>query len=421
MENKKRIYFSLLIIILIFLTFSIFSSLYRNIIDHIITAKVSAIVTSLSSATVVSDYVYDISTECLQDIVLAGQSISANITITNNGLHEGDINIVWWIEDSHGTNYTSSSTIVNISSGETWSSTKSLLVPSYVSAGIYYFKVNMYVDAYSSVVYDTFEVQSPVTTTASAVGGGRGGGGSPFNFSKKVNVTIPNLEILYDRELIVFPGILKFYEIKIKNSGNLTLHNLKLYIQGIELSWFSIEPDSMNLKENEMEIFKINYYLPDSAEIKKYPITILVKSDEIEKEIYLTLNVIKVLDTTEISNKLNILEKQINELEKEINRLRDKGLPVDYLYTLLYDAKNSLELARKNIELGNPKEASELIKHTEIIINSIIDAISEIAPTQIKITWLITLAALITILVIIFYFKFILYRKTKHRKRKYKK
>jgi len=545
--NKRRIYLSILIAIIIFLSFFIFSSLYRGIIGYVITSRVSQIVTALSSATVLPEYVYDISVGCLQDIVQAGQSISANITITNNGVYEGDVNIIWWIEDAYGTNYTSGSTIVNISYGKTWSSTKSLLVPSSALAGIYYFKVNLNVDDYSSTVHDTFEVQVPVTTTIPTAGGGitqpvtetktvssiPTGGTGNFYYEKSAELTIQeiivevkntvnnvgikieesikpvdapevvsldegkvykyikitptniqdsdinkirikfevekswvsnngidssaiglkrysdnewnilpttklsedenyyyyyesestgfsifaiyglktekiaNLEVLYDKELVLSPGIPKVYEIEIKNYGMISLHDLNIYLQGIELSWFSIEPNSVSLAINESVEFKINYSLPGSAEIKKYPISILVKSDETEKTIYLALNVIKILDKTELEDKLKSLEKEITDLEKEIDELRDKRFPVESFYKLLYDAKSRIELARKEIEIGNLKEASELIKYAEIIIDSLKDTIPGITPIQTRIIWSGLLATIIIVAVFLLSIRFL--------------
>lgn len=316
--------------------------------------------------------------------------------VWNNIAKDKANKIFWEIEDSYGTNYTSGSTIANISYGETWSSTKSLLVPSSTSAGVYYFKVNLNIDDYSSTVYDTFEVQVPVVTVSTI----------PTITGGIAQKKIANLEVLYDKELIIFPGIPKVYQIKIKNSGDLILHNLNLYLQGIELSWFSIEPNLVNLTSNESTTFKINYSVPLSAEIKKYPVSILVKSDEVEKIIYNTLNVITILDKTELENKLKNLEKEIADLEKEIVKLRDRGFPVDYLYTLLYNVKSKVILAKKELEIGNLIQASELIKQAEIIVDSIKKLISEITPIQTRIIWLVILTILIIITVYLLSVKF---------------
>lgn len=200
----------------------------------------------------------------------------------------------------------------------------------------------------------------------------------------------------------------------------MTLHNITLYLQGLELNWYSIYPNKIDLRVNETAIFKINYVILDSAEIKKYPINILIKSDELEKNIYLTLNVIKVLDKTELKNKLDILEKQINDLENEINNLRDKDFPVDSLYTLLYDAKRNFELARTKVESDDLKEASELTKYVEIIVNDIKEILSENKPIQVRVAWSLLLTITVIIILLILSLKFSKTKIIKLFKRRFK-
>jgi hypothetical protein len=355
-----------------------------------------------------NQYLYDIVIECLQDTVQAGQSISANITITNNGLYEGDVNVVWWIEDAYGTNYTSTSTIANISYGETWSSTKSLPIPSSASAGIYYFKVNLNVGDYSSTVYDTFEVTIPSTP----ISGPSAGPSIPVKKPEEK----PNIEVKYLSTHIVIPSIPKEYDIEIKNSGNLTIHNLTLYLQGLELSWFSIFPSKVDLDVNKTIVFKINYTVPASAEIKKYPISILIKSDELEKSIRITISVIEILEKSEFEKKREALEKEIQEIEEELRRLEERRIPTDALQKLLYNAKERLELAKKEMEIGNLIKASEFLQESRILIDAINETITSIKPFETRNILIIVLIFIVAV-VLIFGSKYL----RKHPRKKIKK
>jgi len=539
LNGKNKFYFLIFVLVIIILGFSIILLYFHAIIEFIITSRVYQVLSSISSATVVpSYYLYDIVLVCQQDVVNVGQSISANITVTNNGEYEGDTQIEWWIEDVYGTNYTSGSTIVNISSGETWTSTKSLLVPSYVSAGIYYYKVRIIAETYSNTVYDTFEVQRPTTTTIPAPSGGGGGGGglpttsetssieiieaekigsidftksdelgiqtilietkntvynveikieetsksseateaiatedgkfykhlkiSPTNILNSditklvirfkvekswikengidpdkivlkryngkewdslpttklseddnyyyyeaespgfsiftiIGQTLSSIEVLYDREFVVLLEVPKVYQIKIKNSGDFVLHNLSVYLQGLESSWYLVEPNKIDLEINDTVTFKINFTVPDSAQIKKYPVNILIKSDELEKTVYLTLNVIEVLEKTEFGNFRESLEQEIINLEKELRELQERGIPADSLYRLLYNAKEKLELAKSEMEVGNLSEASILINEAKFIIDVIKETISEIKPIRMGAFWSIFLIVIIIV------------------------
>jgi len=357
-----------------------------------------------------SHYLYDIVIVCQEDIVNTGQSISANITVTNNGIFEGDVQIEWWIEDTHGTNYTSGSTVVNIFQGESWVSTKSLLVPSYVSAGIYYYKVRVIAETYSNIAYDTFEVQRPTATTISAPSPPGAGVGIPEEIEK-----IANIDVIYKKYFTIVVEVPKEYEIKIKNSGDLVLHNLSLYLQGLELSWYSVEPDIVDLEINDSVMFNINFTVPASAQIKKYPVNILIRNEELEKSIYLTLNVIEILEKTEFEKLREELEEEIREIEEELEELQEKGIPINPLYRLLYNAKEKLELAKAEMEAGNLPEASILINEAKFIIDVIKETIISITPYEIRPLWIILLIILV-IMIIIMILRKIKESKMKHLK-----
>lgn len=407
---NKRFYYYFIILVIVIFSFYILSIVLGIIEKFVITSMVAQVVSTASSIKVrIPPYLYDIILVCQQDVVNAGQSISANITVTNNGLYEGDVQIEWWIEDIHGTNYTSGSTVVNISYGESWVSTKSLLVPSYVSAGIYYYKVRVIAETYSNTAYDTFEVQRPTATTISAPPSGGG-----------VGVEVPekkaNVDVIYKKYFTIVAGIPKEYKIKIKNSGDLVLHNLSLYLQGLELSWYLIEPDRVELEINKSVIFNINFTVPASAQIKKYPVNILIKSEELDKSIYLSLNVIEILEKTEFEKLRESLEKEIRDIEEELQGLQERGIPIDPLYRLLYNAKEKLELARSEMEAGNLSEASILINEVKFIIDVIKETISEIKPITMRAFWPVWLVIIIIMMSFIVFL--IISRKRKKKRGK---
>jgi len=353
-------------------------------------------VTSEMNFTANSYYLYDIVIVCQQDTVNRGQSVSADITVTNNGDFEGDTNIDWWIEDAYGTNHTSGSTVVNISSGESWTSTKSLLVPSTASAGVYYYKIRVTAETYSNTAHDTFEVLIPTATTVSAPspGAGIGGVAAPTVVEKKANV-----EVTYKKDLIIVAGIPKKHEIKIKNSGDITLNNLSLYLQGIELSWYQIEPTKVDLEINESKTFIINFIVPASAQIKKYPVNILIKSEELEKTVYLTLNVIELLGKTEFEKLREKLEEEIRNLEEQVRGLEERGIPVEPLQRLLFKAREKINLAINEMEAGDLAEASVLINEAKFIIDVIRETITTVIPLGIIFgiwpLWIIVLVIII--------------------------
>lgn len=326
---------------------------------------ISSIQTSFSVQTT---YIYDISTECQQSTVNPGNYISAKIEATNNGEYEDDVNIEWWIEDSAGAKYTSGSTVVNISTGHTWSSIKSLLVPSYADGGIYYFFANLSVDYYSALAYDTFEVIiiPPTTTTAAP----------PPGIIATTTTTIPeeivelikNLEITYPSNIFIPVGSTHTAKFRLKNAGNVTLRAMSLILEGVYLDWFSISPGMMTLLPGVQRTFEITFSIPDNATIKRYPISATITSEEIEKKVDLILNVVKVLDLRELEEKMTELERKIWILSERAEELEDEEA-MKSIESVLKVSREKIALAR--IETINKKidKASQLLYETEYLLD----------------------------------------------------
>jgi hypothetical protein len=345
-------------------------------------------------------YDYTVIIQCLNDTIEVDQPVFADISIKNYGVYEGDVNVDWWVEDVYGNTYDSNSTVTNISYGETWSSIKSLFIPPSASSGTYYFKINVSVDYYHSTSYDILEVQVPITTTIPSVTGV----GVTSYYGGIKSEKKPSIEIKYLSNHIVIPGVPKEYDIEIKNSGNLILHNLTLYLQGIDSTWYSISPERTDLEPNKTIVFKINYNLPSSVEIKKYPMSIMIKSDETQKTIPVTLSIIKILEKSEFERTIENLQKEIDELENELMKLEQSGINADSLQKLLFTARERLELAKKEMEIGDLVKANELLQEAKNLIDIIKETKSSLKPFETR-NIIIIVSASIVVVSLVFFFK----------------
>lgn len=95
----------------------------------------------------------------------------------------------------------------------------------------------------------------------------------------------------YPKIIAIEQGGIEFKTVKIKNTGNATLHNVKISIEGMDLRWYFIEPAVTDMKVNETQLFIIKFIIPEDAVIKEYRIDFLVSSDEVTKKVEGTFKV----------------------------------------------------------------------------------------------------------------------------------
>lgn len=124
---------------------------------------------------------------------------------------------------------------------------------------------------------------------------------------KRGEITI----IDYPETITIEQGGIEFEMVKIKNTGNATLHNVKISIEGIELSWYSIEPDVTDIGVGETQTFIIKFIVPEDAVVKEYIINLVISSDEVTE---------KVKGTFEVTEKppeilMRIVDIVVSELE----------------------------------------------------------------------------------------------------------
>lgn len=291
--------------------------------------------------------IYDVVVDCQQSSAGAGQSISANITIANKGNYDGDTRIDYWIEDYYGMNYSASSLAVKIAPGYSWSSIKSLAVPSYLTAGIYSFKAKASAEETSQTAYCSFEVTSVQAAPPTA----------RYVPPEKV----ANVEIQYPIGIIITKNTRKEIEIEVKNSGNVDLHNVGMILQGLPLNWFSISPENITLQQNQKQIFKISLLVPQDAATGAYPIIIVVKSDELERVIHSSVNVVSVLEEAEFQNKKLQIMNETEELFKRLDELEKQGADVSAYRDLVYIIQDKVKDAVAEREKGNLPLSTELL------------------------------------------------------------
>jgi len=148
----------------------------------------------------------------------------------------------------------------------------------------------------------------------------------------------------------------------IKNNGNLTLYNLTLSASG--LSWYSVDPAKMDRSIVGSETtFMIVFSAPATAEIKTYPVTITVSSNN--ASVSATFNIklnpsnrtVQERIFPDYANYMSTLEN----IEAQMIDKQNQGADVQEMQALLLNAKSKLTQANRSLESKDYASATQLL------------------------------------------------------------
>ncbi|MBI4009700.1 MAG: hypothetical protein HY361_00700, partial [Candidatus Aenigmarchaeota archaeon] len=129
------------------------------------------------------------------------------------------------------------------------------------------------------------------TTTPPSTGGGGTtpiSPGGPVIILPKGIISVAKTPILVS----VGTGDSNIVNIKIKNTGTTTLHNLRLSALGEANSWISVSPERVNLLTNEAATFTLAISIPATVTSQDYQVEMDINSDEINDKSTFILRVV---------------------------------------------------------------------------------------------------------------------------------
>ncbi|MFA4820120.1 MAG: hypothetical protein WC613_04140, partial [Candidatus Aenigmatarchaeota archaeon] len=197
---------------------------------------------------------------------------------------------------------------------------------------------------------------TPSTTTSST-------SGSSYNLTQLAAQRVGS--IIFTSRPIDFSMIQGNSETKyalIKNNGNVTLYNLTLSVSG--LSWYSVDPAKIDRSiVNNETTFMIVFSAPADAEIKTYPVTISVSSNNASASAVFNIN-LNPSNTTiqekifpDYANYMSMLE----DIETTMKDKESQGANIQEMQALLLNAKSKLTQANRSIESKDYASATNFL------------------------------------------------------------
>lgn len=208
-----------------------------------------------------------------------------------------------------------------------------------------------------------------------------------------------NFSIEFEEEIYLARNIEKTTTLKITNTGEKTLNNIVLTIEGLDDFYYTIIPQKIDLLETqETKEFKIRLYITDLISEKEFFFNI--KTDEIEKKANSKIIIVDIKE---------FFQREIQRLRNKIIELQEV-LPNELIKELKI-CEEGLEKIKEKTEIEDFLGARELLQESEECIAKIKTKYERIkVPMQIiqisNIFWVIAIIALlILILVLIYLFK----------------
>lgn len=237
-----------------------------------------------------------------------------------------------------------------------------------------------------------------------------------------VGIGVPQLSLEYPEKVKVSQGGSTLINITVRNVGDVTLHNLKLYISTTSLINFEINPKQIaSLALNKSAIFLISIDVPLTTPEGLYSFDFELMSDEIKEGRKIILEVVAapVSEEEEIRQTILNYEFLISEIEQEIISASLEGFDVTLANQSLNSAKLSLDIARDYVKLKKFEEAK---RELEKVKESLEDAVFQLASITLYvykppafIPWLILLLIILIIVGILAYYY---YKKRRKRRPK---
>lgn len=245
----------------------------------------------------ISKGIFDLSLSIRNTPVLPGTALNFDVKIRNRGTYTQDVKIdYWYLRGNETINLNSMQVAANSMLEDVYS--VSMIIPYNETLGWRTLGANL-----SHIPFDPtldpaqastqFEINSlPVQIVQIPAPGGSssGGGGSGYSAPsssgavsyfaiqpERGKLSISQYPTYIDAE----QDELMFQTITVKNTGNATLHDVKLALEGMDLSWFSVNPGKVSeLAAGSEQTFIMKIKPLADAAAKKYILMLRAVSDE---------------------------------------------------------------------------------------------------------------------------------------------
>ncbi|MFH1473611.1 MAG: hypothetical protein ABIE55_01835 [Candidatus Aenigmatarchaeota archaeon] len=220
----------------------------------------------------------------------------------------------------------------------------------------------------------------------------------------------PSLEIIeYEKEMLIEKGWIRYLNVKVKNSGDVELDNVEVFISDGNSNWFEVQTEKTNIAPNQTASFIVKLHVPVEEEKGKYAFSLNAKSNEVSVSEGFTIRVFTSRSEM-VLYQIQGFRDSINNLKQDADRAEKMGKDIDSIKESLYEAESLLNAASNFVTNGLYEDATENIIDAENFIKRAEYDLSipqaEVIETieTLSIEWILIIALLIIVLGMFLFF-----------------
>lgn len=322
---------------------------------------------------------YDLFLQLFEYEVQQGDYLDFAITIDNKGEVSQDVYLEWWVSSDNITYYQESGWIYTPSlSNQTI--TKQAYIFSDQPLGTYILNVKMTYDNIQPplVANATFSVLAkelispnitypPVIITYPSYPPYA----LPTALAPKVTERLPaDISIVsYRYNISLARGMTKIESVVVKNTGQVDLNNISLFILGIPTAWFKITPESYKtLEPDNSSVFLIEFNIPKNVNIGEYSATLTASSGVVSDQKHITITIFKSLEEL-LKDEIEKLKGDLQVLEEDIERAEQEEKDVSSVLLYVDEIKTQINLAETNFKNNRTEDAFANVANAENLLD----------------------------------------------------
>lgn len=292
---------------------------------------------------------------------------------------------------------------------------KTVFVPPYY--GTYYIKARVSYDTKVTELWGVFSVVyylppiQPIIVVVPPSGAG------PITYITK-EAGIPKLSVEYQKSYDLYPSQSLLISISAKNTGEISLYNLKLSTSTTSLIATEVNPKVLSsLRVNESAIFLISLTIPKDVPVGVYPFNFEIISDKVIEYGSISLNIVskEIPIKDEVHQTILNYEYLVSELEKKISDAISEGLDITIAQRSFERAKLNLQRAK---DYYNSEEYDKAKDKLDEVKRDFEDTVFQLANAQLRLYIAPAFSPfIIVILAILLAVIFLFYLKTRKKKR----
>ncbi len=289
---------------------------------------------------------YDVRINLLETETYPGDFLDFEIIIENMGEYGQDVDVEYWVSSDNQTYYYTSEAVYT-PSNQNVTLQRSVYIFTNQPLGVYTLNVRV---TYSTiqpaitknVTFLVTEAPTPPPEEEMPSAPTRAPEAAPPTPAPPPKA---ELKVFMPMEFGVERGVPRHINIRIKNTGDLDIHDVMFKVSKADEAWFTFDPESIDvIKPDEEKLVSMKVHVPSELSPGEYPVTLSIHSNETSVEKNFTLFVFtskKELIEFEIAR----LKVKYYELLEKTENAKKQGKDVSKVYEKLDDAKKQIDTA----------------------------------------------------------------------------